>query len=377
MLMSTKKEKATVDRNGTATAGMSEREKAIDLALTQIERRFGKGAIMKLGDSAKVQVEVIPTGSIALDLALGVGGVPRGRITEIYGPESSGKTTLCLHIIANAQRAGGFAAFVDAEHALDPLYAGRLGVDVNNLLVSQPDTGEQGLEIVDSLVRSNAIDVIVIDSVAALVPRAEIEGDMGDSHVGLQARLMSHALRKLTGAISNSHTTVIFTNQLREKIGVMFGNPETTTGGKALKFYASVRLDIRRIDSIKQGTDVMGNRTRVRVLKNKVAPPFKTAEFDIMYSEGISREGGLIDLGQEMGLVKKSGAWFTVGDIRLGQGRENAKEYLRQNSDVASAIDEQIRGNMASFNVGETEVIGDEADEDEEESTEIAATNGQ
>lgn len=367
--MSTKKEKATVDRNGTANAAMSDREKAIDLALTQIERRFGKGAIMKLGDAPKMAIDVIPTGSIALDLALGVGGVPRGRITEIYGPESSGKTTLCLHIIANAQKAGGFAAFVDAEHALDPIYAARLGVDTNNLLISQPDTGEQALEIVDSLVRSNALDVIVIDSVAALVPRAEIEGEMGDSHVGLQARLMSHALRKLTGAISNSHTTVIFTNQLREKIGVMFGNPETTTGGKALKFYASVRLDIRRTDSIKQGQDVVGNRTRVRVLKNKVAPPFKSAEFDIMYSEGISREGGLLDLGQEMGLVKKSGAWFTVGDIRLGQGRENAKEYLRQNSDVALAIEEQIRGNMASFNVGETEVV-----EDDEEDIETTAS---
>jgi recombination protein RecA len=367
--MSAKKEKVSVDRNGTASAAMSEREKAIDLALSQIERRFGKGAIMKLGDSAQVHVEVIPTGSVALDLALGVGGVPRGRITEIYGPESSGKTTLCQHIIANAQRAGGFAAFVDAEHALDPVYAARCGVDTNNLLISQPDTGEQALEIVDSLVRSNALDVIVIDSVAALVPRAEIEGEMGDSHVGLQARLMSHALRKLTGAISNSKTTVIFTNQLREKIGVMFGNPETTTGGKALKFYASVRLDIRRTDTIKIGQDSVGNRTRVRVVKNKVAPPFKSAEFDIMFSEGISREGGLLDIGLEMGLVKKSGAWFNVGDIRLGQGRENAKEFLRQNSDVASAIEEQIRGNMVSFKGGETEVLPDEEDETEELST--------
>ncbi|GER86378.1 protein RecA [Dictyobacter vulcani] len=320
---------------------------------------------MKLGDAAKIQVEVIPTGSVALDLALGIGGVPRGRITEIYGPESSGKTTLCLHIIANAQRSGGFAAFVDAEHALDPSYAAKLGVDTKNLLISQPDTGEQALEIVDSLVRSNAIDVVVIDSVAALTPRAEIEGEMGDSHVGLQARLMSHALRKLTGAINNSHTTVIFTNQLREKIGVMFGNPETTAGGKALKFYASVRLDIRRTDSIKQGQDVVGNRTRVRVVKNKVAPPFKTAEFDIMYSEGISREGGLIDLGLEMGLVKKSGAWFTVGDIRLGQGRENAKEFLRQNSDVAMAIDDQIRGNMLAFKTAEEEAVEEEEDDSE------------
>jgi recombination protein RecA len=363
--MSTKREKSAppaVEHNGTSAAA-SERDKAIELALTQIERRFGRGAIMKLGDAARVQVDAIPTGSIALDLALGIGGVPRGRITEIYGPESSGKTTLCLHIIASAQRAGGYAAFIDAEHALDPVYAARLGVDTNNLLVSQPDTGEQALEIVDSLVRSNAVDVVVVDSVAALVPRAEIEGEMGDAHVGLQARLMSQALRKLTSAISNSHATVIFTNQLRDKIGIMFGNPETTTGGKALKFYASVRLDIRRTDSIKQGQDVVGNRTRVRVVKNKVAPPFKSAEFDIMYNEGISREGGLIDLGLEMGLVKKSGAWFTVGDIRLGQGRENAKEYLRQNSDVASAIEEQIRGNVQAFKSGETEAV---ADEDEE-----------
>jgi recombination protein RecA len=342
------------------TAGMSDREKAIDLALSQIERRFGKGAIMKLGDAAKLQVEAIPSGSISLDLALGIGGIPRGRVTEIYGPESSGKTTLCFHVIANAQRAGGFAAFVDAEHALDPSYAAKCGVDINNLYISQPDTGEQALEIVDSLVRSNAIDVVVVDSVAALTPRAEIEGEMGDSHVGLQARLMSHALRKLTGAINNSHTTVIFTNQLREKIGVMFGNPETTAGGKALKFYASVRLDIRRTDSIKQGQDVVGNRTRVRVIKNKVAPPFKTAEFDIMYNEGISREGGLLDLGLEMGLVKKSGAWFTVGDIRLGQGRENAKEYLRQNTDVATAIEEQIRGNMLAFKAADAEEVKDE-----------------
>jgi recombination protein RecA len=364
MRMSSKKEKAaSVERNGTANVAMTEREKAIDLALAQIERRFGKGAIMKLGESAKVQVEAIPTGSIALDLALGVGGIPRGRITEIYGPESSGKTTLCQHIIANVQRAGGYAAFVDAEHALDPVYAARCGVDTNNLLISQPDTGEQALEIVDSLVRSNALDVIVIDSVAALVPRAEIEGEMGDSHVGLQARLMSQAMRKLTGAISTSNTSVIFTNQLREKVGVMFGNPEVTAGGKALKFYASVRLDIRRTDSIKQGQDVMGNRTRVRVVKNKVAPPFKTAEFDIMYSEGISREGGLIDLGLEMGLVKKSGAWFTVGDIRLGQGRENAKEFLRQNSDVATAIEDQIRSNIVTFKAGEVEGVEDDDDD--------------
>ena len=356
------------DRSSTAvSAASSEREKAIDLALQQIERRFGKGAIMKLGEISNIQIEVIPTGSIALDLALGVGGVPRGRITEIYGPESSGKTTLCQHIIANAQRAGGFAAFIDAEHALDRTYAARCGVDTTNLLISQPDTGEQALEIVDSLVRSNALDVIVIDSVAALTPRAEIEGEMGDSHVGLQARLMSQAMRKLTGAISTSNTSIIFTNQLREKVGVMFGNPETTSGGKALKFYASVRLDIRRIDSIKQGQDVTGSRTRVKVVKNKVAPPFRVAEFDIMYSEGISREGGLIDLGLEMGLVKKSGAWFTVGDIRLGQGRENAKEFLRQNSDVASAIEEQIRGNIVSFRAGEVEGKEEEEDNLDEE----------
>src|SRR2546428_1356520 len=363
----TKKEKSMTDRSSPAvSAATSDREKAIEQALNQIERRFGKGAIMKLGEISKIRVEVISTGSIALDLALGVGGIPRGRVTEIYGPEASGKTTLCQHIIASAQRAGGFAAFIDAEHALDRTYAARCGVDTNNLLISQPDTGEQALEIVDSLVRSNALDVVVIDSVAALAPRAEIEGEMGDSHVGLQARLMSQAMRKLTSAISNSNTAVIFTNQLREKVGVMFGNPETTTGGKALKFYASVRLDIRRTDSIKQGQDVMGNRTRVTALKNKVAPPFRVAEFDIMYSEGISREGGLIDLGLEMGLVKKSGAWFNVGDIRLGQGRENAKDFLRQNSDVAGALEDQIRGNISSFRAGELEIAAEAEAEDEE-----------
>src|SRR5215469_6083626 len=365
-MATTKKEKTTAERSSNIVpTGNSEREKAIELALQQIERRFGKGAVMKLGEAAKIHVEVIPTGSIALDLALGVGGIPRGRITEIYGPEASGKTTLAQHIIASAQRAGGYAAFVDAEHALDRTYAAHCGVDTNNLLISQPDTGEQALEIVDALVRSNAIDVVVVDSVAALTPRAEIEGEMGDSHVGLQARLMSQAMRKLTSAISSSNTAVVFTNQLREKVGVMFGNPETTSGGRALKFYASVRLDIRRIDSIKQGQDVMGSRTRVKVVKNKVAPPFRVAEFDIMYSEGISREGGLIDLGLEMGLVKKSGAWFNVGDIRLGQGRENAKEFLRQNSDVAMALDEQIRGNMIAFKGGEIEGVEDEDDADE------------
>ncbi len=353
------------DRSSTAVStATTEREKAIEQALNQIERRFGKGAIMKLGEVSRIRVEVIPTGSIALDLALGVGGIPRGRITEIYGPEASGKTTLCQHIIANAQRAGGYAAFIDAEHAFDRTYAERCGVDITNLLISQPDTGEQALEIVDALIRSNAIDVVVIDSVAALTPRAEIEGEMGDSHVGLQARLMSQAMRKLTSAISSSNTSVVFTNQLRERVGVMFGNPETTSGGKALKFYASVRLDIRRTDSIKQGQDVMGNRTRVRVVKNKVAPPFRVAEFDIMYSEGISREGGLIDLGLEMGLVKKSGAWFNVGDIRLGQGRENAKDFLRQNSDVAAALEDQIRGNISSFKAGELEIAAEEEDEE-------------
>src|SRR6266849_3633683 len=344
-----KKDKVLDDRSSTfVSTATTDREKAIEQALNQIARRFGKGAIMKLGDVSRIHVEVIPTGSIALDLALGVGGIPRGRITEIYGPEASGKTTLCQHIIASAQRAGGYAAFIDAEHALDRTYADHCGVDTNNLLISQPDTGEQALEILDALIRSN-----------------EIEGEMGDSHVGLQARLMSQAMRKLTSVISSSNTAVVFTNQLREKIGVMFGNPETTSGGKALKFYASVRLDIRRTDSIKQGQEVMGSRTRVRVVKNKVAPPFRVAEFDIMYSEGISREGGLIDLGLEMGLVKKSGAWFNVGDIRLGQGRENAKDFLRQNSDVASALEEQIRGNISSFKAGELEVDKAEAEEDD------------
>ncbi|MDQ2905944.1 MAG: recombinase RecA [Ktedonobacteraceae bacterium] len=362
-----KKDKTISVSPAPVSAATTEREKARDLAVQQIERRFGKGSIMKLGEAAKVHVESIPTGSIALDLALGVGGVPRGRITEIYGPESSGKTTLCQHVIANVQRAGGVAAFIDAEHALDPIYASHCGVDVSNLWIAQPDTGEQALEIVDQLVRSHGFDVVIVDSVAALTPRAEIEGEMGDSHVGLQARLMSQAMRKLTSIISGSNTAVIFTNQLREKVGVMFGNPETTSGGKALKFYASVRLDIRPTDTIKQGQDVVGRRTRVRVVKNKVAPPFKVAEFDIMYSEGISREGGLIDMGLEMGLVKKSGAWFNVGDIRLGQGRENAKDFLRQNTDVASALEEQIRGNMISFRTGEVE-----AEEEEEELEEVA-----
>ncbi len=323
---------------------MAERDRAIELAMSQIERQFGKGSIMKMGEaSSRMQIDSIPTGSIALDMALGVGGIPRGRITEIYGPESSGKTTLAQHIIAEAQQLGGVAAYIDAEHAFDPIYAERCGINLNDLLISQPDTGEQALEIVETLVRSGAIDVIVIDSVAALVPRAEIDGDMGDSHVGLQARLMSQALRKLTGAISRSKTAVVFINQLRMKIGVMFGNPETTTGGNALKFYASVRLDIRRIEAIKQGTDSIGIRARVKVVKNKVAPPFRQAEFDIMYNEGISAEGSILDVGTDLGVLRKSGAWYYMGDERLGQGRENAKEFLRANSDLMHEIEMSIR----------------------------------
>jgi recombination protein RecA len=321
-----------------------DRSKALSVAITQIERAHGKGSIMRMGiDGAKVVVDVIPTGALNLDAAIGIGGIPRGRITEIYGPESSGKTTLCLHIIANAQRGGGVAAFIDAEHALDIEYGRKLGVDVENLLVSQPDTGEQALDIAELLIRSNAVDVVVIDSVAALVPRAEIEGEMGDSHVGLQARLMSQALRKLTGAVNRSRTSVIFTNQIREKIGVMFGNPETTTGGRALKFYASVRLDIRRIGAIKDGQEQIGNRTRVKVVKNKVAPPFRQAEFDVMFNEGISHTGLLVDLGVENEIVDKSGAWFSYGDVRLGQGRENAKLYLKENPELASDIEARVR----------------------------------
>ena len=327
---------------------MTERERAVDTAIAQIERQFGKGSIMKMkpGDTNPMQIEAIPTGSIALDLALGIGGVPRGRIIEIYGPESSGKTTLALHIVAEAQKAGGMAAIIDAEHALDPIYASRLGVDLGELLISQPDTGEQALEIAETLVRSGALDVVVIDSVAALVPKAEIEGDMGDSHVGLQARLMSQALRKLTGAISRSKTCVIFINQLRMKIGVMFGNPETTSGGNALKFYASVRMDIRRIETIKEGSDAVGSRVRVKIVKNKVAPPFRQAEFDIMYNQGISVEGSVLDVGTDLGIVRKSGAWFYLGDERLGQGRENTKAYLRHNPDVLEGIRSAIK--MAS-----------------------------
>ena len=321
-----------------------DKQKALDAAISVIEKNFGKGSIMKLGEeSARVAIDVIPTGALSIDLALGVGGVPRGRVVEIFGPESSGKTTVTLHIIAEAQKAGGIAAFIDAEHALDPLYAKNLGVDIENLLVSQPDTGEQALDIAEALVRSGAIDVIVIDSVAALVPRAEIEGDMGDSHVGLQARLMSQALRKLTGCISKSRTTVIFINQIREKVGVMYGSPETTSGGRALKFYASVRMDVRRVDSIKQGTDIIGNRTRIKIVKNKVAPPFKLADFGIMYGLGISREGSLLDLASDAGVIKKSGAWYSYKEERIGQGRENAKEYLKEHPEILKEIDAIVR----------------------------------
>ena len=324
----------------------SDRAKSLDTALAQIERQFGKGSVMKMGDRKAVAMEVIPTGSVALDIALGVGGLPRGRVVEIYGPESSGKTTVALHAIANAQKAGGIAAFIDAEHALDPEYAKKLGVDIDALLVSQPDTGEQALEIMDMLVRSGAIDIVVVDSVAALVPRAEIEGEMGDSHMGLQARLMSQALRKMTGALSQSKTTAIFINQLRDKIGVFFGSPETTTGGKALKFYASVRMDVRRIETLKDGQEAVGNRTRVKIVKNKVSPPFKQAEFDIIYGVGISREGSLIDMGVDLGIVKKAGAWFTYESDQLGQGKENARAFLIDNPDLANDIEAKIR---ASF----------------------------
>ena len=328
-----------------------DRDKALDLALAQIDKQLGKGSVMRLGERTFVQTAIITTGSIALDVALGVGGLPRGRVIEIYGPESSGKTTVALHAVANAQRNGGIAAFVDAEHALDPEYAKALGVDTDALLVSQPDTGEQALEIADMLIRSGALDIIVIDSVAALVPRAEIEGEMGDSHVGLQARLMSQALRKITGVLSNTGTTAIFINQLREKIGVMFGSPETTTGGRALKFYSSVRLDVRRIESLKDGTDVVGNRTRVKVVKNKVAAPFKQAEFDIMYGKGISREGSLIDVGVEQTIIRKSGAWYTYDGDQLGQGKEKAREFLKENPDVAAEIEKKI---LEKLGVGQT-----------------------
>jgi recombination protein RecA len=335
----------------TAERSGAERSKAVDAAILAIEKQFGRGSIMKLGSSERLQVDSIPTGSIALDLALGVGGVPRGRITEVFGPESSGKTTLCQHVIAESQHRGGVAAFIDVEHALDPGYARACGVNVDELLVSQPDTGEQALEITETLIRSGGVDCVVVDSVAALVPRAEIEGEMGDSFVGIQARLMSQALRKLTGAVSRSNTALVFTNQLREKIGVMFGNPETTPGGRALKFYSSVRLDIRRVETIKNGTDSVGNRVRVKVVKNKVAPPFRVAEFDVMYGEGISREGGLLDVGVAMDVVTKTGAWFTYDETRLGQGREAAKEFLRSNPDIAEAIDGRIRGRITEVAV--------------------------
>jgi recombination protein RecA len=324
-------------------AAAPDKDKALELALAQIDKQYGKGSVMRLGDEGRAPIEVIPTGAIALDIALGIGGLPRGRVVEIYGPESSGKTTVALHAVANAQKAGGIAAFIDAEHALDPEYAKNLGVDTDALLVSQPDTGEQALEIADMLIRSGALDILVIDSVAALVPRAEIEGEMGDSHVGLQARLMSQALRKITGALSNSGTTAIFINQLREKVGVMFGSPETTTGGKALKFYASVRLDVRRIETLKDSGEAVGNRTRVKVVKNKVAPPFKQAEFDILYGQGVSREGSLIDMGVDQGILRKSGAWYTYEGDQLGQGKENARKFLRDNPDIANEIEKRIK----------------------------------
>jgi recombination protein RecA len=329
------------DRAVNRTGG--DRDKSLETALAQIERQFGRGSIMRLGEEGRPPMEVIPTGAIALDVALGIGGLPRGRVVEVYGPEGSGKTTIALHAVANAQKAGGIAAFIDAEHALDPEYAKKLGVDTDGLLVSQPDTGEQALEIADMLIRSGAIDVVVIDSVAALVPRAEIEGEMGDSHVGLQARLMSQALRKITGALSQTKTTAIFINQLREKVGVMFGSPETTSGGRALKFYASVRLDVRRIETLKDGTEAVGSRTRIKVVKNKCAPPFKTAECDIIFGTGISREGGLIDLGVEQSIVRKSGAWYTYEGDQLGQGKENSRNFLRDNPDLANEIEKKIK----------------------------------
>lgn len=343
---------------------MMEKKKALEMAMGQIEKQFGKGAVMKLGESTHLAIETIPTGAIGLDIALGVGGVPRGRVVEIFGPESSGKTTVALHIIAEAQKAGGDAAFIDAEHALDPVYAKKLGVDIDNLIVSQPDTGEQALEIAEALVRSGAIDVIVIDSVAALVPKAEIDGEMGDAHVGLQARLMSQALRKLAGVISKSNTTAIFINQLREKVGIMFGNPETTPGGRALKFYASVRLDVRKIETLKQGTEIFGNRTRVKVVKNKVAPPFKEAEFDIIYGEGISKVGSILDVGVNLDIVNKSGAWFSYNGQRIGQGRENVKQFLKENFEIAKEIESRIRENYSQTFVKSMDARGKTGDDD-------------
>jgi hypothetical protein len=346
-------------------AKSEDRAKALDVALSQIDRQFGKGSVMRLGDHVQTKVQVIPTGATSLDVALGVGGLPRGRVIEVYGPESSGKTTVALHAVANAQKNGGIAAFIDAEHALDPEYARKLGVDTDALIVSQPDTGEQALEIADMLIRSGALDIIVVDSVAALVPKAEIEGEMGDSHVGLQARLMSQALRKITGALSASGTTAIFINQLREKIGVFFGNPETTTGGKALKFYASVRLDVRRIETLKEGSEPVGNRTRVKVVKNKMAPPFKQAEFDIMYGQGISREGCIIDMGVDAGIVRKSGAWYTYDGDQLGQGKEKARHFLRDNPEIADEIEGKILVKMGIASApeegGETQNAADDS----------------
>ena len=342
------KKKTPITQPGQA----ADKKKALETALAQIEKDFGKGAVMRLGENTHVVVESIPTGSLALDLALGIGGVPRGRIVEIYGPESSGKTTLALHIAAEAQKRGGEVAFIDAEHALDPVYASALGVDIDSMLISQPDTGEQGLEICEALVRSGAIDVVVVDSVAALTPRAEIEGDMGDSHVGLLARLMSQALRKLAGSISKTNCVVIFINQLREKVGVMYGNPEVTTGGRALKFYASVRIDIRRVESIKNGSEIIGNHVRAKVVKNKVAPPFRQAEFDIMFGEGIAKEGELVDLGVQLGLVQKSGSWFSMGETRIGQGRDAARQYLKANPDIAEKLEDDIRANAYKLQSG-------------------------
>jgi recombination protein RecA len=337
-----------------------EKDKALELAIAQIEKQFGKGSIMKLGENAKLNIEAIPTGALPLDIATGIGGVPRGRIIEIFGPESSGKTTVALHIVAEAQKMGGIAAFIDAEHALDPGYAKKLGVSIEDLIISQPDTGEQGLEIAEALVRSGAVDVIVIDSVAALVPKAEIDGEMGDSHVGLQARLMSQALRKLAGAINKSNTVAIFINQLREKVGVMFGNPETTTGGRALKFYASMRLDVRRVESLKKGDDVYGSRTRIKVVKNKVAPPFKQAEFDIIYGRGISREGCILDMAVEAGVVNKAGAWYSYEGNRIGQGRENSKEYLLTNPELMSEIERKVK---EKFEIGALQLSAKDAEE--------------
>ena len=341
-----------------------EKQKALEAALGQIEKQFGKGSVMKLGEFKAMNVEAIPTGALSLDIALGIGGIPKGRIIEVYGPESSGKTTLALHMIAEAQKMGGEAAFIDAEHALDPVYAKHLGVDIDNLIVSQPDTGEQALEIAEALVRSGAIDIIVVDSVAALVPKAEIDGDMGDAHVGLQARLMSQALRKLAGVINKSNSVIVFINQLREKVGVMFGNPETTPGGRALKFYASVRMDIRKIENIKQDGDVVGNRVRVKVVKNKVAPPFREAEFDIVYGKGISKSGNILDLGINLGLVEKSGSWFGYNGTRIGQGRENAKKYLEDNPEIMKEIEEKIRNN---FNEAFEQSLGEEVIDEEQD----------